>query len=373
MGDDMTSLSEHAEAKKRFKKAYDTLASSEVIMENSNGKVVMFSTDTASAASEKEEKSEKKAKKEKKDKRERAGSDVSSSNNNSHAEEQPAQQDEEQVAKKPKWEKGPEKDKWKKGKLNDRDTSSGPKEPLNETGQVGDRYELSKNGEQAWRDGTLPQEYLTTNPDRITRLFCGNLKLDVTEGALVELMPGITYIRWQKDKVTKAFYGSTFLEMKDPRAAAQAVAMDGNKFMGRPLKIYYCPPRPGVEWPPAGGAAGINSYKDSTDGSFKRDANGLDPSNIGRGYSQRPKTWRPPGCKKLYAGNLAYTIDDDKMIEFFKECGEMVGLRWLTHKDSGEFRGCGFVEFSKPEEAEAAMLRDGDELLGRPIRLDWTA
>ena len=50
----------------------------------------------------------------------------------------------------------------------------------------------------------------------------------------------------------------------------------------------------------------------------------------------------------------------------------MVGLRWLTKKDTGEFRGCAFVEFGTPEEAEAAMLLDGEELLGRPIRLDWT-
>ena len=42
----------------------------------------------------------------------------------------------------------------------------------------------------------------------------------------------------------------------------------------------------------------------------------------------------------------------------------MVGLRWLTNRDSGEFRGCGFVEFSNSEEADKAMLLDGAELLG---------
>jgi nucleolin len=397
MGDDMTSLSEHAEAKKKFKKAFDFLVSNEVIMEDANGKVVLF--DANAAVGEKEEKKAKKEKKDKKDKKEkraRAESDMSNSNSNSNNnnnssdnadETQPAGYEEEQLAKKPKWEKGPAKEgkKDKKNKEASKFSGGGKDEygeekekvPLIESGQVGDRYELSSNGEQAWRQGTLPQEYLETNPDGITRLFCGNLKLDVTEEALMELMPGITYIRWQKDKVTKAFYGSTFLELKDPRAAAQAVAMDGNKFMGRPLKIYYCPPRPGVTWPPVAGTAGNSAYKEAAGGNYadayKRDSNGLDPTNIGRGYSQRAKTSRPPGCKKLYAGNLAYTIDDDVMVIFFKDCGEMVGLRWLTKKDTGEFRGCGFVEFSSPQEAEAAMLLDGEELLGRPIRLDWTA
>ncbi len=60
------------------------------------------------------------------------------------------------------------------------------------------------------------------------------------------------------------------------------------------------------------------------------------------------------------------------MIDFFKDCGTLVGLRWLTHKDTEEFRGCGFVEFSNSDEAEAGMALDGTMLLGRPIRLDWT-
>ena len=85
-----------------------------------------------------------------------------------------------------------------------------------------------------------------------------------------------------------------------------------------------------------------------------------------------PHTRFGVGCKKLFAGNLAYTIDDTTMVDFFKDCGTLVGLRWLTHKDTEEFRGCGFVEFSNSDEAEAAMALDGTMLLGRPIRLDWT-
>lgn len=52
------------------------------------------------------------------------------------------------------------------------------------------------------------------------------------------------------DKLTQEFYGSTFVEMRDPTSAIAAVKMDKQKLMGRPLKIYYCPPRPGDVWPP---------------------------------------------------------------------------------------------------------------------------
>lgn len=81
---------------------------------------------------------------------------------------------------------------------------------------------------------------------------------------------------------------------------------------------------------------------------------------------------KPDGCKKLFMGNLAYEITDEAIVEFFKHCGQMVGLRWLTNKDTGDFRGCGYIEFTTTEEADEAFKLDGATLMGRPIRMDWT-
>ena len=59
-------------------------------------------------------------------------------------------------------------------------------------------------------------------------------------------------------------------------------------------------------------------------------------------------------------------IDDDTIVEFFKECGgEIIGLRWLTHKDSGEFKGCGYIEFDNSDAADKAIAYDGAMVLGR--------
>jgi RNA recognition motif-containing protein len=247
--------------------------------------------------------------------------------------------------------------------------------------------DLWKNGEQHWKDGTLDPEYLRTNPDRITRLFCGNLARKITEEDLMQRMEGITYIKWITDKTTGEFYGSSFLEMKDPQSAAAAVMQDKSKFMGRPLKIYYCPPRPGDVWPP----------HDSRGGGPGMRRNDNNPAT-------KAKTEKPEGCKKLFAGNLSYDIDDDAVVDFFKDCGTLVGLRWLTRQETGEFRvrlfvwisfavllyllcdgillmtyrsvqnqqGCAYVEFYSSEQADQAILLDGQELLGRKIRLDWT-
>jgi len=65
-------------------------------------------------------------------------------------------------------------------------------------------------------------------------------------------------------------------------------------------------------------------------------------------------------------------VDDDSICDFFKDCGEIIGLRWLTHKDTGEFRGCGYIQFATTEAADKAKLLDGQMLIKRPIRIDWT-
>lgn len=233
--------------------------------------------------------------------------------------------------------------------LNDTETSNEKKKIVIVAGS--ESNELWKNGEQAWKDGAFDLGYLRNNPDRITRLFCGNLKIDITEEQLRNAIPGITHIKWMTDKHTREFYGSTFLEMKDVKSASEAVMMDKTKLLGRPLKIYYCPPRPGDVWPP-------NDSKVSSGG--KPNASiGTKPQSL---TIVREK---PEGCRKLFCGNLSYNIDDETLCDFFKNCGELTGLRWLTHKDSGDFRGCCFIEFASTQTADKAILLNGQELLGR--------
>ena len=156
--------------------------------------------------------------------------------------------------------------------------------------------DLSKNGEQAWKDGLLSQEYLSSNPDNITRLFVGNLNRKITEEELRGCFEGVTHIKWITDKQTREFYGSTFLEFKDAKCAAMAVQKDKSKYMGRPLKIYYCPPRPGDIWPPR-----FNGREGEGEG-----FSGGGGEGFGGNTSAKPraeKTVKPIGCKKLFAGD----------------------------------------------------------------------
>ena len=55
----------------------------------------------------------------------------------------------------------------------------------------------------------------------------------MTEEELKKCISGITHIKWITDKESGEFYGSSFLELKDPESAAVAVLQDKSKFMGR--------------------------------------------------------------------------------------------------------------------------------------------
>lgn len=82
---------------------------------------------------------------------------------------------------------------------------------------------------------------------------------------------------------------------------------------------------------------------------------------------------KPDNCMKLFIGNLSYEIDDDSLMKFFQKVdAEVKAVRWLHHQDSGDFKGCGFVEFWNTEACEKAATLNGKNLLGRPIRIDWT-
>ena len=71
--------------------------------------------------------------------------------------------------------------------------------------------------------------------------------------------------------------------------------------------------------------------------------------NGGKGNEppRREKTEKPEGCRKLFAGNLSYNIDDATIVDFFKECGELTGLRWLTRQGTEEFRVSSVLHFFK--------------------------
>jgi nucleolin len=161
------------------------------------------------------------------------------------------------------------------------------------------------------------------NPQGCTRLFLGNLPFAVDEASLEAFIPGVTHIKWITDKETGKFYGSAFVEMGSSISAADAVAKAGSQLMGRPIKINFAPARPGDIWPPE-----------------KKIVSGNSSSGQAGGTGIKAMSSKPENCTKLFIGNLSYEIDDEGITKFFGNVDAQVkAIRWLHHKDTGDFKG----------------------------------
>ena len=75
--------------------------------------------------------------------------------------------------------------------------------------------------------------------------------------------------------------------------------------------------------------------------------------------------------KKLYVGNLPYSMNDQKLNEVFSAYGEVVSAKVITDYESGRSKGFGFVEMANDGDANTAIQQlDGKELDGRNVRVN---
>lgn len=59
--------------------------------------------------------------------------------------------------------------------------------------------------------------------------------------------------------------------------------------------------------------------------------------------------------KKLYVGNLSYSMTEDALRELFTPIGEVTSVTIITDRMSGRSKGFGFVEMATDEAAQAAI------------------
>ncbi len=73
---------------------------------------------------------------------------------------------------------------------------------------------------------------------------------------------------------------------------------------------------------------------------------------------------------KLFVGNLSWSIGDDELARFFADHGDVQSARVITDRDTGRSRGFGFVEIEVENVANVIRATDGQDLNGRPIRVN---
>jgi len=75
--------------------------------------------------------------------------------------------------------------------------------------------------------------------------------------------------------------------------------------------------------------------------------------------------------KKLYVGNLAYSVRDDTLEQAFSQYGSVASAKVMMERDSGRSKGFGFVEMSSDAEALAAIEGlNGQSLEGRSLTVN---
>src|SRR4051794_14344904 len=75
--------------------------------------------------------------------------------------------------------------------------------------------------------------------------------------------------------------------------------------------------------------------------------------------------------KKLYVGNLPYTVDSSELEQMFGAHGQVVSAQIINDRDTGRSKGFGFVEMSSDEEAQAAITAlNGQDNGGRALTVN---
>jgi cold-inducible RNA-binding protein len=75
--------------------------------------------------------------------------------------------------------------------------------------------------------------------------------------------------------------------------------------------------------------------------------------------------------RRLYVGNLAWTVTDQDLQDAFAEAGTVDSSQVIIDRATNRSRGFGFVEMASEEAADTAIKKlNGRDIKGRPIRVN---
>ncbi len=75
--------------------------------------------------------------------------------------------------------------------------------------------------------------------------------------------------------------------------------------------------------------------------------------------------------KRLFVGNLPFSMKEEDLEALFAQHGELTSVTVIRDRATERSQGFGFVEFATDEQASAAMRSvNGKEVNGRALRVD---
>lgn len=75
--------------------------------------------------------------------------------------------------------------------------------------------------------------------------------------------------------------------------------------------------------------------------------------------------------KKLYVGNLSYTVTESDLSQLFEPYGGVESVQIIMDRDTGRSKGFGFVEMKSDQDAQAAIAAlNGQDMGGRALTVN---
>lgn len=83
---------------------------------------------------------------------------------------------------------------------------------------------------------------------------------------------------------------------------------------------------------------------------------------------------QPAGCKRIFVANLSFKADEKTLRSAFADCGDIAEVRLGMDKvDPSRPAGWAHIEFAEPAAAAKAMDKNGEEIQGRSVRVDFAS
>ena len=74
--------------------------------------------------------------------------------------------------------------------------------------------------------------------------------------------------------------------------------------------------------------------------------------------------------KKIYVGNLSFDATEDQVSEMFAQYGKVDSIAMIMDRETGRFRGFGFVEMEESAANGAINALNDTEVDGRVLRVN---
>jgi RNA recognition motif-containing protein len=172
------------------------------------------------------------------------------------------------------------------------------------------------------------------------------LGIDITEStikALFEPHGKVDLVNIPRDRMTQKPRGFAFVDMSTKEELEAAInAVDGTELENRSVRV-------------------MKSVNKDEVGERKVSPKRERSNNTG--MSAGP----PPGTKKIYVGNIPFSVSKDELKDFYTEYGEVVDVFIPSNPETGEGRGFAFVTMKEEDFMKAIEGTNGVEFGGRTL------